>query len=155
MSRCTACHRRQHRNGLCIHHHAIARHHERGFPELELDVTRVPHVTMRGKKGGLPTLEPRPMRFTEPPPCTSMDSTLFFIEEGALTKHERHALEQTCLSCPVLTLCRETAIATAAYGFQGGMNPKERQHVRVIRGQAIDSGMPDYIGSVQRARHRD
>ena len=67
--------------------------------------------------------------------CRNVESSLFFSPEGERgrdrARREAHA-KRVCQDCPVLTECREYALAVAEpYGTWGGMSENDRRrHIR-------------------------
>ena len=59
--------------------------------------------------------------------CREADTNLFFPEDGRSFDPE---VENLCSNCPVLEPCQEWAVYHEAFGYQGGLTPKQRAKVR-------------------------
>ncbi len=70
--------------------------------------------------------------------CRRGEYALFFaaqVEATGQRKEREHRAKELCLSCPVLTQCRQHALAVGEkYGIWGGMTAAER--LRVVRAAA-------------------
>ncbi|MDO5723285.1 MAG: WhiB family transcriptional regulator [Flaviflexus sp.] len=64
--------------------------------------------------------------------CRTKDPDLFFHpegERGGPRKRRVEAAKKICLSCPVLTQCRDHALRVGEpYGIWGGMSEEERHN---------------------------
>lgn len=70
--------------------------------------------------------------------CRNEDETLFFgppIAEPRADRDRREAIAKTiCSTCPVITDCREHAIASGeSYGVWGGLGELERRELLTLR----------------------
>ncbi len=70
--------------------------------------------------------------------CKGPESHLFFAPNHLERKDERlareHAAKAICMTCPVLTQCREYALAVREpHGICGGLNEYERRQVLARR----------------------
>ena len=79
--------------------------------------------------------------------CRNVESSLFFSPEGERgrdrARREAHA-KRVCQDCPVLTECREYALAAAEpYGTWGGMSENDRR--RHIRRRQRGGGPPTFL----------
>lgn len=67
--------------------------------------------------------------------CTKADPELFFHPEGERDAPKRRRITEAkavCRACPVMTLCREDAIAKGEeFGIRGGLSESERASVRL------------------------
>lgn len=91
--------------------------------------------------------------------CRGLDTGAFFApdkERGhARTARERRAL-QICQACPVLTECRDQALAAAEpYGIWGGMTEKDRRRHRRREGNSRPHTPAQNPDSPNRGRHPD
>jgi len=65
--------------------------------------------------------------------CRRMPGELFFDSEvarGAQRARREAAAKRVCMHCPVLTQCRQHALAAEDYGVWGGLTSSERAVLR-------------------------
>lgn len=66
------------------------------------------------------------------PPCQVTDPELWFGDEGDPMATRFRTAKNMCSRCPVIRECLTFALANdELYGVWGGLNPKERQALRV------------------------
>ena len=70
--------------------------------------------------------------------CYGLDTNEFYMQDGAREWPDYSMLRRICGGCEILEECREWAIKHEAFGFWGGLTPKERRRERHTRGIVVD-----------------
>jgi WhiB family redox-sensing transcriptional regulator len=68
--------------------------------------------------------------------CRDKDPSWFFFDGGNQQAHSARA-RAVCVSCPVVDVCREYAIANnIEHGIWGGTSSRDRKRIRAARNRA-------------------
>lgn len=70
------------------------------------------------------------LRWQEDAACKDTGVDNWYVGDERSSSPEDRILSRICGSCPVLTQCREHALAHEKWGYWGGMSARERELTR-------------------------
>lgn len=90
---------------------------------MRLPSERIAQAVQAGRPKNLPA-------YTGMEPCATLGLDFYCFEQKKIERTHRTAIENSCLSCPLMDECLNWAIYQEQYYYWAGTTAKERANIR-------------------------